>query len=111
MVLLFALSFLAPILAALFGLSLAGTMLWRKKKNAEIRAKSMEQVANELGLTFSPTDSFGLIPQLQGFKLFDRERGRWFNHGKITNVMRGWVNETQVYLFDYSYTLSTGKSR
>ncbi|HLP92866.1 MAG TPA: hypothetical protein VK168_02475 [Saprospiraceae bacterium] len=111
MVFLFTLSFFAPILAALFGISLAGTMLWRRKKNAEIRAKSMEQVANQLGLTFSATDSFGLIPQLQGFQLFDRERGRWFNHGKITNVMRGWVNETQVYIFDYSYTISTGKSR
>jgi hypothetical protein len=110
MVLLFDPSIVAPILSVLVGLSIAGTALWRKKKTADLRANAMEKVANELGLTFTPKDHFGLIPQLQGFDLFDRERGRWFNHGKITNVMRGWVGETQVYLFDYSYTVSTGKT-
>lgn len=111
MVHLIALSFFAPILAAIFGLSIAGTFFWQRKKKADLRTKSMEQVANELGLTFSPTDIFGLIQQLKDFELFDREHGRWFNHGKITNVLRGWVGETQVYLFDYSYTVSTGKTR
>ena len=110
MVLLFDPSIVAPILSVLVGLSITGTALWRKKKTADLRANAMEKVANELGLTFTPKDHFGLIPQLQGFDLFDRERGRWFNHGKITNVMRGWVGETQVYLFDYSYTVSTGKT-
>ncbi len=78
---------------------------WRARQTAE-RA----QLAQELNLAFFEKDGFGLLQQLKNFDLFSRER-RWMGrNGKITNVMRGKVGYTDVYLFDYAYVVSTGKS-
>lgn len=94
----------------LFMLGFVGTLLWHKHKAALARTASMEQLAQTLGLSFSAVDSFGLVRQLQNFNLFERERRRWFRNGKITNVMRGLVGETEVYFFDYTYTVQAGKT-
>lgn len=103
-------SFLVPIVFSLFALGFAGTIFWHKHKEAIARTAAMEQLAQLLGLSFTAKDSFGLVRQLQGFELFSRERRRWFQNGKITNVMRGLVGETEVFLFDYTYTVQAGKS-
>ncbi|MFN0174952.1 MAG: hypothetical protein ACKVU0_09920 [Saprospiraceae bacterium] len=103
--------FLVPIVFSLFALSFAVAMLWHKHKAALARTASMEVLAEHLGMSFSAKDSFGIIRQLQGFDLFKRERSRWFNNGKITNVMRGLAGETDVYLFDYTYTVQAGNAR
>jgi hypothetical protein len=101
-----------PLLFAIVAFSFAGSMLWHKHKAALARTAMMAQLAKSLGLNFSEQDSFGLSRQLKDFELFRRERSRFFNHGKqVTNIMRGWVGETEVYLFDYSYTVQAGKSR
>jgi len=104
-------TWLTPFIISLFGLSFAGTLLWHKHKAALARTASMEALAEQLGMSFSAKDSFGILHQLQGFDLFKRERSRWFNNGKITNVMRGLAGETDVYLFDYSYTVQAGNAR
>ena len=102
---------IVPILTALFALGIAGALLYHKQKAALARTSSLEKLAQILGLSFTPNNSFGLAQQLQNFELFKRERSRWFNKGKISNVMRGSVGETEVYLFDYAYTVQAGKSR
>jgi len=104
-------AFLTPLLIALFGAGFASYLLWHQKEAALLRNGVMSKLAHTLGLTFSAEDSFGLARQLQGFELFERERTRWFNQGKISNVMRGLVGETDVYLFDYTFTVQAGKSR
>ncbi len=86
-------------------------MLWHKHKAALARTAMMAQLAKSLDLNFSERDSFGLNKQLKDFELFRRERSRLFNNGKITNIMRSLIGETEVYLFDYSYTVQAGKSR
>ena len=103
--------FLIPIVFSILGLGLVGTMYWHKHKSALARAFSMEALARSLGLSFSAIDSFGLARQLNGFELFKRERSSWLSSGKITNVMRGLVGDTEVYLFDYSYKVQTGNAR
>lgn len=100
-----------PVLAIVASFVVLSAVVWRKKHQSDMRSLSMEQVADLMQLQYTPNDSFGLIPQLQGFELFERERSRWFGKGRISNVLRGWVGETQVYLFDYSYTVQAGKSR
>ena len=110
MLLFISISFLVPIVAALFGLGFGLKLYQHNQKAAKARSISMEQLAQKLGLTFSGDDTFGLATQLQGFDLFERERSRWMRKGKITNVMRGLLGDTDVYLFDYSYKVSTGKS-
>lgn len=102
---------MVPFFFILLGLGLAGTMIWHKHKAELARTAAMEQWANSLGYSFSATDSFGLAKQLQDFELFKRERSRWINKGKIRNILRSLVGETEVYLFDYTYTVQAGKSR
>lgn len=104
-------AFVTPLLITLFGAGFASYLLWYRKEAALLRNGVMSKLAQTLGLTFMAEDSFGLARQLQGFELFERERTRWFNEGKISNVMRGLVGETDVYLFDYTFTVQAGKSR
>jgi len=104
-------TFLVPIVFSLFAFGFAGTVLWHKHKEAIARKIAMQQLSKKLGLTFSAKDSFGLAMQLNGFELFKRERSRWLGKGEITNVMRGLVGETEVYLFDYSFKVQAGNAR
>lgn len=93
----------------LFGLTAAAVALAIRRAQIRARQKTMEQLAQRLGMTFSATDTFGLLRQLKGFDLFRRERW-WIGHrGKIRNVLRGMVDDTEVFLFDYSYVVSRGK--
>jgi hypothetical protein len=87
----------------------AGVVLLKRKKRA-IRAAQFEQLAQTLDLAFSPKDTSGFGKRLMDFDLFRRERRKWGSGGKINNVLSGQVGNTQVYLFDYSYIVSTGKS-
>ncbi len=103
--------FLIPAAFLVLMAGLVGTILWFKRKAAIARTIAMEKLARVLELSFSAADSFGLAKQLNGFTLFKRERSRWFNKGKITNVMRGLVGETEVYLFDYAYIVQAGNSQ
>lgn len=103
--------FLVPIVFGAMGLGVALTVLWHKRKSAVERTLALEKLAQNLDLSFSAKDTFGLTQQLNGFDLFKRERSRWLNKGKVSNVMRGRVDETDVYLFDYSYTVQVGNSR
>ncbi|TNE69309.1 MAG: hypothetical protein EP344_00460 [Bacteroidetes bacterium] len=74
------------------------------------RQRALEALAQRLGLSFSADDRFGLLKQLKDFDLLHRER-RWIGRrGRIRNVLRGRVSNTDVYLFDYTYVISTGKS-
>ena len=99
------------ILFTLATIGFAASIFWFKKQQAVARTRALEAVASEIQLPFEEKDSFGLIAQLKGFDLFKRERRRkWFRNGKIANVMRSKVGETEVYLFDYIYVVSTGKS-
>jgi hypothetical protein len=92
-----------------FTVFIAG-MFYLQARREQRRRAERAQLAQKLGLAFVPKDTFGLLQQLKTFDLFSRER-RWLGrNGKITNVMRGTVGDTQVYMFDYSYVISTGKS-
>ncbi len=96
-------------LAAMVGF-VAGAIWLRRKKLAE-RSAAFRQLAQERGMSFFEKDVFGLVSQLQAFELFQLNRGsRWDRMGPITNVLRGQVGDADVYLFDYVYVVSTGKS-
>ena len=83
--------------------------------NLKTRFRSSRTMALENAIpvqeaTFSEEDETGLIKQLNSFELFEKERNTWFRNGRITNVMRTMVGETEVYVFDYTYIISTGKT-
>jgi hypothetical protein len=99
-ILLFSLAALSVVFAAI--------SIRRAKERA--RRQAMQALAHRLDLTFSPDDDFGLLAQLKNFDLFSRER-RWLGrNGKILNIVRGKIGNTEVYMFDYSYVISSGKS-
>jgi len=78
---------------------------WFNKKSH--RVEQVEKIAKHLGLSFTPKDEFGLINLLKDFKLF-RRGGR----KRITNIMgeKSDLLEADFSVFDYRYTISTGKS-
>ena len=84
--------------------------LWVKHLRDKRKKADAEQTARNLGLAFSEKDLFGLAPQLKAFEMFRHSRSRWGGKTQITNVLRGTVGETEVFQFDYSYLVSTGKS-
>ena len=103
-------SFLIPtVFLTAFAAFAAGLLYLNARREAQRRA-DRARLAQELGLAFFEKDGLGLLQQLKNFDLFSRER-RWMGrNGKITNVMRSKVGDTDVYLFDYAYVVSTGKS-
>jgi hypothetical protein len=98
------LAFWACMLALFMG------MFWFKRKKRAIRTAQMEQLSQQLNLSFAAADNSGFGKLLQGFDLFKLERRKWGRNGKVTNVMSGQVGDAQVYLFDYTYIVSSGKS-
>lgn len=87
----------------------SGIFWVRQKQLARYRAE-MAELAQRLGLSFQQNDLLGLVNQLQNFELFRRERSSFLRNGKVTNVLRGRVGDADVYMFDYTYVVSTGKS-
>lgn len=71
------------------------------------RAEQLERIAKDLGLSFTPKDEFGLINLLKDFKLFSRGGRK-----RITNILGEKQDslEADFRIFDYRYTISTGKS-
>jgi hypothetical protein len=93
----------------LFGATFATIFAIQAKRKAQ-RKNEMETMANSIGASFAEKDVYGLAQQLKQFNLFRRERNRIFRNGKIDHVLRSKVGDTEVYLFDYTYVISTGKS-
>ncbi len=71
------------------------------------RSQQLAEIAYRMQVDFSPEDDWGLIKLLEDFKLFSRGIGK-----KITNVFRSRdeMLETDLRIFDYQYTISTGKT-
>lgn len=71
------------------------------------RTQQLASIAYQLKLDFYPEDQWGLIGLLEDFKLFNKGIRK-----KITNVMRSRDDmlESDLRIFDYTYTISTGKS-
>lgn len=78
-------------------------MLSKKKSRAEI----LSSLAFHWKMEFQEKDEIRLLPMLKHFKLFRQGTAK-----KIDNIfhqMDEWMEE-KIYLFDYKYTISTGKS-
>lgn len=102
--------FLAPILAVLFAAAIFVTVYSIVSRRDAARKKAMEAVSKTVGASFSEKDPYGLALQLRQFSLFRREGKGLFRNNSISNVFRSTVGETEVYMFDYFYVISTGKS-
>ncbi|HMP77944.1 MAG TPA: hypothetical protein PKD54_00695 [Pirellulaceae bacterium] len=76
-------------------------LLWLYEKK---RTQQLLEIAEQLGLVFSPQPEGGLFESFAQFTLFNQGRGR-----KIFNVMSGETDEVTICIFDYQYTTGSGK--
>src|SRR5690349_18582666 len=72
------------------------------KRRNEARTRALEEVAQQLGFLFAGGDQSQALQV--GTALFQRGGGRRFR-----NIMNGQYANYQTSLFDYSYTINTGK--
>jgi hypothetical protein len=94
-----------PLLMVLAFALIAGLIVYLSYQAKQRRKAGFIEMATQLGLTYSPVDSMGLLGY--PFALFQRGDGRG-----IENVLYGDWQETHVIAFDYWYydETSDGKS-
>jgi len=71
------------------------------------RAEELEHLAGNLKMDFDRKDSMGLVNYLKDFKLYSKGQRR-----RISNILRksDACGELKTWVFDYRYTISTGKA-
>jgi hypothetical protein len=78
-----------------------------QRRKPPTREETMQRLAAQWNMQYEPKDDWGLVKKLGDFKLF-----RTGGSKRITNIVKNKdaVLESAIYLFDYKYTVSTGKS-
>ena len=87
--------------------AITSSIMQPKKVKTLKRTLALEKTALELNMQFHLKDEWGLIELLRDFKLFKIGGSK-----KITNIIhkKDGMLETAINIFDYHYTVSTGKS-
>ena len=70
------------------------------------RREGLEEIANELGLTFLRDGDSNIHNQIGGFGLFNQGRRR-----EMSNLIKGTTDEVQIAIFDYKYVTGSGKNQ
>lgn len=71
------------------------------------RKEDLRLVANRLKMEYSPSDDWGTLSLLKDFKLFKIGGRKKIRHLMISGID---YNNTRTSIFDYHFTISTGKS-
>lgn len=69
------------------------------------RTEALRAAAAELSLEFDPTGAALPLNQLDHFDLTSRGRGR-----RVSNLMHGSAEDVRLSIFDYAFTVGSGKS-
>ena len=69
------------------------------------RTEKLQAVASGMGLGFTPQTHAETLGAFTGFQLFSHGRAK-----KITNLIEGEANDTQVQIFDFRYTTGGGNN-
>lgn len=97
-----------PIIIGAVVLSIAlliGTVLLLGVRSRKKRTAALQLIAQTLGLPFQPAGDPSLVDELSVFQLFSRGRSK-----RITNLIRAETEDIRAALFDYQYTIGSGKS-
>jgi hypothetical protein len=84
-------------------ITVGAIFIWRKEKE---RTEALRRVAQAAGLTFKPAADLAEVRALGDVQLYARGNSR-----QATNLMTGRVGDQQVAVFDYRYTIGSGKGR
>ncbi len=77
-----------------------------RKVRRQRRTEALQQVAAELGLTFSPQGNEQLISQLGWCELFSSGRNK-----AVRNLMQSSNEDREIAVFDYQYVTGYGKNK
>lgn len=86
--------------------SLIGLVSYYNYRKERLRKEKLGEVAEQLGLYFSPDGTEELLERLSGFQLFNLGHSR-----KMSNLIAGDTEEVAISIFDYKYTVGTGKQQ
>jgi hypothetical protein len=97
-----------PALALLLGtivvLFIVVNVVSRRKERQ--RTEALGRVAEAAGLTFAPKADLATVRSLGDVQLFARGHSK-----RVTNLMTGRLDDLQMAVFDYQYSVGSGKSR
>lgn len=97
-------------LPLLFFLAILFLVIWPHNMHVKQRRAVMALLAQEMGLDFSERDTFNLGNQLTIFELFRQNLFfTWFHN--IRNVLPGVLDDTEVFLFEYSFLVHGRRSQ
>ncbi|MEW5929732.1 MAG: hypothetical protein AB1941_19940 [Gemmatimonadota bacterium] len=94
---------LAPLL--MLGGVVGGLIAWALRRERE-RARGMEGAARALGWSWAAKQPLDAVPGLERFGLFSQGRFR-----EITSFMAGERGGVRAAVFDYQYTIGSGRSQ
>jgi hypothetical protein len=93
------------ILVAASGLMIAGAGMVMARRARQQHAESMRLAARRQGWGYREEVPLDAVPDLERFELFGRGTSRQLRH-----LMTSPADETRAVVFEYSYTVSSGKS-
>ncbi|MCZ2343972.1 MAG: hypothetical protein LC104_19570 [Bacteroidales bacterium] len=97
--------FLPFIIAGAITLFAVGVILYAVYAE-RVRTLALAELAEELGFDFEAESSSPLADELRALYLFQQGR-----QPRVRNHLHGTTTELDVSIFDYSYTLGSGKNR
>lgn len=92
--------------AVLLVVALAVTAVRQYNRRQLERRTALGEVAREMGWGFHESVDLRSVPGLKRFGLFDQG-----SRPKLTNLLTSPAAEPRTVVFDYAYTISTGKSQ
>lgn len=94
------------ILVVLGILIIIGGLIWLNVFLEKKRTEALRQAALRLGYNFFPKGDPVFTNELSGLQLFNQGHSR-----TLKNLMRGTTMDTEVAVFDYRYTVGSGKNQ
>lgn len=97
--------YLVPLGLLAVGVGVAVLAQLYNRRRERLRSEALKGVADELGFEFHPDGDAVLTDWLARFHLFSRGRSR-----RLWNVLRGRTRDLDAAVFDYRYTVGSGKN-
>ncbi len=87
-------------------LALIGGLVWLSFHLEKKRTEAMRQACLRLGFAFSPKGDPALQSEMAAFQLFNQGHTR-----VLKNLIRGSGSDAEIAIFDYRYTIGSGKNQ
>lgn len=97
---------LLTVLLVLISLGLVGLVVIWQRHRERLRREDIEAAADAMGLAFQAVGDAGFEKRVSLFNLFNKGHSK-----KILNIVIGEVPDLEIVIFDYHYTVGSGKNQ